>query len=188
MASAFSHVLVALTMGQAFQRHLLNWRVLLLGVVCSIIPDVDVIGFRYGIQYGDMWGHRGLTHSVLFAALLSAVLVAVWYRRKPGVVMGWTFLYLFLCTASHGVLDAMTDGGLGVAFFSPFDTSRYFLSFRPIAVSPIGIGEFFSDDGLRILASEARWIWLPSCVVFVVLRLIQKGWSGTQVAQQSQSD
>jgi inner membrane protein len=188
MASAFSHVIVALTMGQAFQRHLLNWRVLALGVVCSIIPDIDVIGFRYGIQYGDVWGHRGLTHSVLFAALLSAVLVAAWYRRKPEMAMGGMFLYLFLCTASHGVLDAMTNGGLGVAFFSPFDTTRYFLSVRPIVVSPIGIGEFFSEDGLHILASEAKWVWLPSCAVFVVLRTVQRGWSGTHVTQRSQAD
>ena len=39
-------------------------------------------------------------------------------------------LYLFLSTASHGVLDALTDGGLGVAFFSPFDQTRYFFPFR----------------------------------------------------------
>jgi inner membrane protein len=54
------------------------------------------------------------------------------------------FTYLFLATASHGVLDAMTDGGLGVAFFSPFDNRRYFLPWRPIVVSPISIARFFS--------------------------------------------
>jgi inner membrane protein len=126
MASAFSHAIIALTMGQAYKNHLINWRVLLLGVVCSIVPDVDVMGFRYGIQYGDMWGHRGFTHSFLFAALLSAGLTVGWYGRKPRAAMAGLFLYLFLCTVSHGVLDAMTDGGLGVAFFSPFDTSRNF--------------------------------------------------------------
>jgi inner membrane protein len=45
--------------------------------------------------------------------------------------------------ASHGILDAMTDGGLGVAFFSPFDDTRCFFPFRPIKVSPIGLS-FFS--------------------------------------------
>src|SRR5262247_1366215 len=151
MASAFSHAIVALTIAKACQSHLMNWRALLLGVVCSIIPDVDVIGFRYGIQYGDVWGHRGLTHSLLFAVLLSAVLTVAWCHLRSAVTRAGMFFYLFLCTASHGLLDAITDGGLGVAFFSPFDTSRYFLSFRPIAVSPIGIGGFFSEDGLHIL-------------------------------------
>jgi len=188
MASEFSHAIVALAMGQAFQRHVVNRRVLLLGVVCSIIPDVDVIGFHYGIQYGDVWGHRGLTHSILFAALLSGVMVAWWHRLKSSMATAGVVLYFFLCTVSHGVLDALTNGGLGVAFFSPFDTARYFFGYRPIVVSPIGIGEFFSEDAARVLASEAVWIWLPSWTVFVVLRVLQKGWAGTRAGDPSQPE
>jgi inner membrane protein len=95
------------------------------------------------------------------------------------------FLYFFLCTASHGVLDALTDGGLGVAFFSPFDTTRYFFSVRPVLVSPIGISQFFSPYGIRVLASEVMWIWLPSCALFVVLRAIQWLWPVKSVAPLS---
>ena len=185
MASAFSHAFVALAMGKAFQNKKLTWRELSLGALCSVVPDLDVIGFLLGIQYGDMWGHRGLTHSVVFAALLAGILVAVWYRGRPAVAMTGLFLYFFLCTASHGVLDAMTSGGLGVAFFSPFDTTRYFFPLRPILVSPIGVSEFFSAYGARVLASEAAWIWLPSCAVFVVFRVIQRLWSAKSVAPLS---
>jgi inner membrane protein len=71
---------------------------------------------------------------------------------------------LFLATAAHGVLDAMTTGGLGVAFFSPWNPERYFFGFRPIAVSPIGIKAFFSGVGLRVLGSEALWVGLPGGV------------------------
>ena len=176
MASAFSHAVVALAMGKVFRNKELTWRELFLGVLCSAVPDLDVIGFPFGIQYGDLWGHRGLTHSVLFAALLAGILVAVWYRTKPTVALTGLFLYFFLCTASHGVLDAMTDGGLGVAFFSPFDTTRYFFPLRPVLVSPIGISEFFTEYGARVLASEVVWIWLPYCAAFVVLRAIQWLW------------
>ena len=59
------------------------------------------------------------------------------------------FLYFFLCAASHGVLDAMTNGGLGVAFSPLFDTTRYFFPVRPVLVSLIEIGEFFSEYGVR---------------------------------------
>ena len=169
-------------MGQAFQKQALGWREFILGALCSILPDLDVIGFRNGIQYGDVWGHRGLTHSLMFAALLSGTLVAVCYRRKPAVAMAGLVFYFFLCTASHGVLDAMTNGGLGVAFFSPFDTTRYFLPLRPIVVSPIGVREFFSEYGFQVLVSEATWIWLPSCAAYVTLRAVQKRWSGKSVA------
>ena len=185
MASAFSHAIVALAMGKAFQSKELSWRELFLGALCSVVPDLDVIGLYVGIQYGDVWGHRGLTHSVLFAVLLAASLVALWYRGTPAVAMMGLFFYFFLCTLSHGVLDAMTNGGLGVAFFSPFDTTRYFFPLRPVLVSPIGVSEFFSEYGIRILASEAIWIWLPSGVALLVFRVIQRLWSGKSAASPS---
>jgi inner membrane protein len=173
MASAFSHVIVAVAMGRAFRNEELRGRELALGAFCSVLPDLDVIGFPLGIQYGDLWGHRGMTHSGVFAALLAGILVALWYRGKPAIAVAGLYLYFFLCTASHGVLDAMTDGGLGVAFFSPFDTTRYFFSVRPVLVSPIGIGEFFSEYGVRVLASEAVWIGLPTLALFLLLRGVQ---------------
>ena len=186
MASAFSHAIVALAMGKAFQNRELSWRELSLGALCSVLPDLDVIGFYFGIQYSDVWGHRGMTHSVVFAALLAGILVSMWYRSRPAAAMTGLFLYFFLCTASHGVLDAMTNGGLGVAFFSPFDTTRYFLPLRPVLVSPIGVSEFFSEYGARILASEAIWIWLPSCVALLVVRIAQRFWPTKSAVSPSQ--
>ncbi len=172
MASAFSHAVVALALGKSHPHPVMTWPVVFLGVACSIMPDVDVIGFAFGIQYSDLWGHRGMTHSLFFAGLFSAVLVRLWFRQRSVVVQTGLFFYLFLCTASHGVLDAMTNGGLGVAFFSPFDQSRYFFSLRPVLVSPIGIGEFFNEYALRVLASEVLWIWLPSLALYLFLRLL----------------
>src|SRR5262249_61635881 len=134
MASAFSHAIVALTMGKACQNRQIDWRALLLGVACSILPDVDVIGFRYGIQYGDVWGHRGLTHSLLFAVLLSAVLAVAWYRKRPKAAMAGVGGYLFLCTASHGGLYSVVSGGVWGAGFSHFCTTMVFFRFLPFAV------------------------------------------------------
>ncbi|MGH7183447.1 MAG: metal-dependent hydrolase [Nitrospiraceae bacterium] len=185
MASAFSHAFVALAMGKAFRNKELSWRELVLGACCSALPDLDVIGFLFGIEYGDLWGHRGMTHSIVFAVLLAGILVALWYRGRPAIATTGLFFYFFFCTASHGVLDAMTDGGLGVAFFSPFDTTRYFFPVRPVLVSPIGIGEFFNAYGVQVLVSEAAWIWLPSLVAFVLLRVIQRFWSAKPVASRS---
>ena len=128
-----------------------------------MLPDADVIGFRFGVRYGDFWGHRGFTHSLLFAgvlALLAAFLYATTLRDR--IKFAWL---LFIVTASHGVLDAMTNGGLGVAFFSPFDTHRYFLGWRPLHVSPLSVRGFLTDRGLRILWNEALWVWIPALAV-----------------------
>lgn len=135
-----------------------------------MIPDLDVIGFRFGIKYGDFWGHRGFTHSLVFAAVLAAMVAFILLRSgTSGMGRFPLFAYLFLATASHGVLDAMTDGGLGVAFFSPFDNRRYFLPWRPIRVSPIAATRFFSVRGYSILQNELLWIWLPSILFAVVV-------------------
>jgi inner membrane protein len=80
------------------------------------------------------------------------------------------FVWFMAVTASHGLLDALTNGGRGIAFFAPFTNHRYFFPWRPIQVSPIGAG-FFSARGLRVLTSEARWIWLPSAIIAVSARL-----------------
>lgn len=163
MASVFSHAVAALSIGACFYRPGIPKRVWAAGVACAVIPDLDAIGFRFGIRYGDFWGHRGFTHSLVFAALLAGVVVTVCFRRgAPGIGRFALIAYLFLATASHGVLDAMTNGGLGVAFFSPFDNTRCFFRWRPIQVSPISMGRFFSGRGLAVLRSELFWIWLPA--------------------------
>lgn len=77
------------------------------------------------------------------------------------------FAVLFLSTVSHGLLDAMTNGGLGVGFFIPFDNRRYFLPFRPIEVSAIR-WERFLDQASHVLLNELIWIGLP-CLVFWLL-------------------
>jgi len=129
-----------------------------------------------------------MTHSLLFAGLLSAVLVGMWSKQKTRAAQVGIFVYLFFCTASHGVLDALTDGGLGVAFFSPFDTSRYFFAARPVAVSPIGISTFFSEDAVHVLASEVTWIWLPTIAGFFIVRGLQYARSAQSASKQAPQD
>ena len=174
MASAFSHAIAASAISAAFYRAGVPKRVWIAGIACSVLPDLDVIGFRFGVHYGDFWGHRGFTHSLALAALPAAVLAASISRTRPEISRVSLFVYLFLSTAGHGLLGAMTNGGLGVAFFSPFDNQRYFLPWRPIRVSPIGVSRFFGARGLAILKSELLWIWLPSILVILLVTISRR--------------
>ncbi len=143
-----------------------------LGALCAVIPDADVAAFAFGIPYEHLLGHRGLSHSLAFAVLLATIIVAVAFRSerwKESRTRLW--LYFFIATVSHGVLDAMTTGGLGVAFFVPFSETRYFFPFRPILVSPIGIARFFSARGLAVIRSEIIWIWVPSVLLAALAAL-----------------
>ncbi|HEV8432033.1 MAG TPA: metal-dependent hydrolase [Thermoanaerobaculia bacterium] len=113
-------------------------------------------------------GHRGFTHSLAFALTLALLLSLVWRGlSSPRPSFPKTFTFLFLAIASHGLLDAMTNGGKGVGFFIPFSTRRYFLPWRPIRVSPIGATNFAAKAGV-VLRSELVWVWLPFAAVAAV--------------------
>lgn len=169
MATIFSHALAALALGKVYTSERMPARFWTLGAACAVLPDADVVSFIFGVRYGDMLGHRGLSHSLLFALVVGCVVarVAFWDVRVRTKKFWTLAAYFFAATASHGVLDALTNGGLGVAFFSPFDTTRYFFPRRPIEVSPLGLG-FFSRYGLVVLASEIIWVWLPSIALVLV--------------------
>src|SRR5215208_292058 len=106
-----------------------GWRSMAAWSALSLLPDADVVGFALGVSYGDPWGHRGATHS-LAAAVAGGVAAAVAARvaRRPAIR---TAVVATLVLASHGLLDSLTDGGLGAALLWPFDLTRYFAPWQP---------------------------------------------------------
>ena len=183
MASAFGHAVASLALGSTGIVKRMQGKLLLMGVIVSILPDADSIGFKLGVPYDSFWGHRGFTHSIVFAVLLSIVLVFAFYWSKTAKEKMRIFIFLFLSCVSHAILDAMTTGGLGVAFFSPFNDHRYFFPFRPIKVSPISISAFLNGKGLAVLKSELVWIVLPSIGLILFLFIIKKGKKSTSSTQ-----
>lgn len=179
MASAFGHAVVALTASRLSRfRHFAKgagWRFWAVAVFCAVMPDFDVIAFAFGIPYASPWGHRGFTHSLVFAALISPLAARASVRglslaRLRALKLS---LFFFIVTATHALLDALTNGGLGVAIFWPFDCARYFFPYRPIEVSPIGIASFFSQQGIAVVRSELLWIGAP-CAALLGLQWITR--------------
>jgi inner membrane protein len=168
MPTIITHAVAAWAGGRSILKSIPE-KLLLTGVLCSMLPDADVIGFSFGISYDSMWGHRGITHSFFFAVMLAA-LTAPFFRN-----IKWkAFLFIFLATVSHPVLDAFTNGGRGVAFFAPFSAERYFFPWTPIKVSPLGASRFFSEYGLSVLWSEIRWVWAPFLLLMQLTEYIRK--------------
>lgn len=175
MATLFTHAAASGLLGSIFSKNPLSKKTLFLLVFCSIFPDIDVIGFNFNIAYEDFWGHRGFTHSILFAFIFAVFLGFIFYRNTINTRKWWGVIALCtLAMASHGVLDGMTDGGLGVAFFSPFDNGRYFFSWTPIRVSPIGVQGFFSHRAVHILISEVIYIIAPLGAIWIIQKIFHK--------------
>ncbi len=166
MATLITHPAIALGLTPLFKDVLKSKNILIAGVLLTILPDLDVVGLRLGIPYESLYGHRGFSHSILFAIIISWVVAYIIKKPKDTKFLS-IWLYLFLSLISHTPLDALTNGGLGVAFFSPFSNERYFFLYRPIEVSPLSIDRFLGVRGLEVLKSELLWVWLPSALIFV---------------------
>jgi inner membrane protein len=131
--------------------------------MCAIVPDIDVLCFKLGISYGSFWGHRGFLHSIFFAFLFGFATTAFLYSTGKISKKDLCFygIYYSLVTTTHGVLDAFTNGGLGIALLSPFDNHRYFFWTTPISVSPLNPRVFLTGRGFQVLANELFWVWVP---------------------------
>jgi inner membrane protein len=122
-----------------------------------------------------MFGHRGITHSVAFAAAAAAACVFFLFRRDPPRLRARIGAVLLLAGLSHPLLDACMASGLGVALLAPFSAARFHSPFRPILVTPANENRLLDEGGIRVTNSEILWIWLPALtVLFAALRFRRK--------------
>ncbi len=175
MPSMVTHAAVGVAAAAAFAPAGAPLRVWPVAILAATIADADALSFVFRGSYSEMWTHRGFFHSLLFGAALTLFWMAVFFPDTAAFSQRWFyyFVFFFLTFASHGLLDALTNGGTGVAFFSPFDNTRYFLPWSPIMVSPIRLSSFFGKWGCAVLRNEMRWIWVPTFSIAVFFRLIR---------------
>lgn len=160
MPTIMTHAIVPLAMAVAAGPKRISPKLALAGAGLAMLPDADVVGFALGIEYGDSWGHRGATHAIAFAMMVAGAAALLWREARSG----GAFVFLAFAMASHGLLDALTNGGLGIALLWPLSDARFFAPITPIRVSPIG-ADFFSARGVVTLVSELRLVWLPCLAV-----------------------
>jgi inner membrane protein len=181
--ASLGHIAIGMAVARTFssekQRRRASLTAMLLWSALSFLPDVDVVGFGFGVRYEDEWGHRGATHSFVFSCALGAALgLLAPLFRLPAVRIGLT---ASLVLASHALLDTLTNGGLGCALFWPFDHTRYFAPWTPIPVAPIGLS-FFSPYGLFVATAELvffaplLWFAVTSRLTADAATLSQRWW------------
>jgi inner membrane protein len=159
LPTILTHPAVPLAIAYGLGKGVISNRLMAAGVAAATVPDLDVLAFRLGIPYAAEFGHRGFSHSLVFALIIAIVGASL--ARSLFCTPKQAFGFLFIATASHGILDAFTNGGLGVAFLWPFSSERFFAPFQPIEVAPLGLSRFLSVKGLTVLWSEILWVWFP---------------------------
>ena len=107
--------------------------------------------------------------------MIAVVAPTVMLRREAfGSTWRRYAAFFFVVIASHAVLDAFTNGGVGVAFFAPFDGTRYLFPWRPIRVAPVGIRSSLNSRVFSVLGSEFLWVWLPTIAALIVILVVKR--------------
>jgi inner membrane protein len=173
VASIISHAAAGAALSIALAPDSAQGRTWPVAIATAVLPDLDSLLYYFRISYYPTVGHRGFFHSPFLGLIISFLLMILFFRDEALFSGRWFryFFVFFLAWASHGFLDALTNGGRGVAFLSPFSSKRYFLPWTPIQVSPMRIKSFFTPRGWSVFKNELVWIWLPGLMLVSLSRL-----------------
>lgn len=163
MPTIVTHAALPLCLGLGLGTRVIPPRLLLAGIIYATMPDLDVLSFKFGVAYADAFGHRGFTHSLLFAFMLPTLALCARSWFGAGYIRLW--LFLFISLLSHSVLDALTTGGMGVGWLWPWSPTRFFFPVQVIRVAPFQLAEYLTPRGFAVMRSELLWVWLPGVVM-----------------------
>ncbi len=150
-------------------------RFIILSTLCQWLPDIDTFSYLLSIDEQHSLGHRGLTHSGVFALGLALAVMTIFYRPLRSNPTQWWghYIWFFLLTLSHGIFDALVNGVLGVAFFWPFSTQRYQFAWQPLMDVPIRFSEFFSAQFWHVQWVECQFFSFVLACLYVIHQLWQ---------------
>ncbi|WLT31049.1 metal-dependent hydrolase [Geothrix sp. PMB-07] len=172
MSSLFGHALAGLAISAACTRSRPPRRVWAFAVACAVAPDLDWFMEFFQLSQRASLAHRGISHSLLAALLIAVAAMLIGFRPQLRSARLWTCM--LAASFSHGLLDACTFGGTGVAFLLPFSNARFVGAWQPIFVSPIPLSGKLLDWLLFSLGTEIVWIGLPAAVVFFAPQTMQR--------------
>ncbi len=178
---SLTHIALGACMGEAFAGKTVGRKAMLWGILAQSIPDIDFVSAAWLDTPALLLAHRGFTHSILFAGIISIVMATLannWHRPHNISYTRWAFFFS-AAIGSHILIDAFNNYGVG--WFEPF--SHYRISFNSIYVAD----PFFSIvPGIALIAllllkqrSKKRVFWWKSGLVIPTLylcySLINKG-------------
>ncbi|MDF1791673.1 MAG: metal-dependent hydrolase [Thalassobaculaceae bacterium] len=118
----------------------------IIGAVLGTVPDLDVF-VPLGDPVTDFVLHRGPSHSLVVQAIVTLFVAEPLVRLVRGLRdhRVATYLAVYLCFATHALLDAMTIYGTRI--------------FWPILPEPVGLGSMFIIDPLYTVPLLVAFVW-----------------------------
>lgn len=177
---SLTQIVLGASVGEAVLGRKVGNKAILYGAIAGTIPDLDVLT-RYFVDTvtATEW-HRGFSHSILFAVLLSPVfggLISKIERKSRATFVDWSRL-MFWGLGTHPILDAFTTWG--TQLFWPFDTRLAFKNIfviDPLYTLPFLIFLILAMRQKRLSPKRKKYIQMGlfvSCS-YLLLTLILKG-------------
>jgi inner membrane protein len=128
-----THIVLGACIGEATAGKMLGKRAMLVGALAQSVPDSDFIAYLWLDKTENLLGHRGFTHSLLFAVIITACMTWFfkWYFRRRKVLRKELILLFGINIFTHLFLDSFNAYGIGL--FEPFYHTR--ISFHVLYVA-----------------------------------------------------
>lgn len=125
---SLTHIAVGACIGELVAGKKLGKKAMLLGALGQSIPDIDFVTGYWMSTAADLLAHRGFTHSILFAAMVTAGLGYLSGRlfKANGLAMQTWYLFWGIQLFMHLFLDIFNVYGTGL--FEPFSHYRVSLN------------------------------------------------------------
>jgi inner membrane protein len=170
---SITHIAVGACLGEAFMGQRVGKKAMLWGVLAQSLPDFDFLLTPFLEVSEDLLVHRGFSHSILFALIMTPVMALTANRvHQPHDISLRRWFSFFACSIMlHDLLDGFNNYGIG--WLEPFLHSRF--SFNAIYV----VDPFFSVGpgiaALILLISSghyrSRKYWAFFGIGFIALHL-----------------
>jgi inner membrane protein len=109
---SFTQVLLGIATAEVIAGTHLKNKTYLYGAVLGTLPDLDVVVGLFMNPVSAVAIHRGLSHSILFFALLSPMLGWLIAKLERGkITLNRSIVLAFFCLLTHVLLDAFTTWG-----------------------------------------------------------------------------
>ena len=177
---SFTHIVLGACIGEAIAGKKLGKKAMLIGAIAQSIPDIDFITTFWLSDSKDIVSHRGITHSILFAAAIT--FVSAWLLRYifKKLNLSWKtwFLLIGINVFTHLLIDGFNAYGIG--WLEPFSHHRFSFHVLFVADPLFSIWPFIAFVALLLLRNKSQerrtWWWAGiglSCL-YLVYAIINK--------------
>ncbi len=130
---SLTHIVLGACIGDLFLGRRIGRRAMVIGAIMQSLPDIDFVASFFLDPVSDLLAHRGFTHSLLFAFLVTPLLswLALKLHRRSDISFKHWNLFFLTEVLIHLFIDGFNAYGSG--WFEPFSHAR--ISFHSMFVA-----------------------------------------------------